>query len=97
MKLRGESMQAAADAVDSGMVSVIGLDSSKVKELCAAATERVGADKPVQIANYLCPGNYAVSGSSEVRFPFPQCAKVRATAAAGCTHQGSRWVPRVNQ
>lgn len=60
-------MQAAADAVDSGMVSVIGLDSEKVRALCAAATERVGADKPVQIANYLCPGNYAVSGSSEVR------------------------------
>jgi [acyl-carrier-protein] S-malonyltransferase len=25
----------------------------------------VGADKPIQIANYLCPGNYAVSGSIE--------------------------------
>lgn len=30
VKLRGESMQAAADAVKSGMVSVIGLDSDKV-------------------------------------------------------------------
>eukprot|EP00198_Chlamydomonas_reinhardtii_P000527 XP_001689862.1 malonyl-CoA:acyl-carrier-protein transacylase [Chlamydomonas reinhardtii] len=30
-----------------------------------AATEQVGQDKPVQIANYLCPGNYAVSGSKE--------------------------------
>ena len=60
-------MQAAADAVKSGMVSVIGLDSAAVAALCAAATERVGADKPVQIANYLCPGNYAVSGSEEVR------------------------------
>ncbi len=34
MKLRGESMQAAADAKASGMVSVIGLDSDKVAELC---------------------------------------------------------------
>jgi [acyl-carrier-protein] S-malonyltransferase len=25
----------------------------------------VGADKPVKIANFLCPGNYAVSGSKE--------------------------------
>lgn len=65
VKLRGESMQAAADAVKSSMVSVIGLDSDKVKELCAAATEQAGKDKPVQIANYLCPGNYAVSGSVE--------------------------------
>lgn len=34
MKLRGESMQAAADAVASGMVSVVGLDKVKVAELC---------------------------------------------------------------
>lgn len=34
VKLRGESMQAAADAAKSGMVSVIGLDSAKVAELC---------------------------------------------------------------
>lgn len=30
VKLRGESMQAAADATPSGMVSVIGLSSDKV-------------------------------------------------------------------
>ncbi len=35
VKLRGEVMQAAADAQPSGMVSVIGLDSAKVAELCA--------------------------------------------------------------
>ncbi len=34
VKLRGESMQAAADAQPSSMVSVIGLDSAKVAELC---------------------------------------------------------------
>jgi [acyl-carrier-protein] S-malonyltransferase len=31
VKLRGESMQAAAEAKPSGMVSVIGLDSAKVR------------------------------------------------------------------
>jgi [acyl-carrier-protein] S-malonyltransferase len=41
VKLRGESMQAAADAVRSGMVSVIGLDKEKVAALCEAATEEV--------------------------------------------------------
>jgi [acyl-carrier-protein] S-malonyltransferase len=66
VKLRGESMQAASDAAESGMVSVIGLDSEKVKEICAAVNERLGSDA-IQIANYLCPGNYAVSGSMEVR------------------------------
>jgi hypothetical protein len=41
VKLRGESMQAAADAAKSGMVSVIGLDSDKVAALCEAATKEV--------------------------------------------------------
>jgi len=65
VKLRGESMQAAADAVKSGMVSVIGLSADKVEELCEAATKEVGEDKAIKIANYLCNGNYAVSGSIE--------------------------------
>lgn len=62
-KARGEAMQAASDAVDTGMVSVIGLDKEKVAELCAAASDKSG--KKIQIANYLCSGNYAVSGASE--------------------------------
>lgn len=41
-KVRGEAMQAASDAVDSGMVSVIGLDSTKTSELCAKASEMSG-------------------------------------------------------
>lgn len=65
VKLRGESMQAAADAQPSGMVSVIGLSSDKVAELCEAATAEVGSEKGVRIANYLCNGNYAVSGGIE--------------------------------
>eukprot|EP00310_Coccolithus_braarudii_P012329 CAMPEP_0183350478 /NCGR_PEP_ID=MMETSP0164_2-20130417/19122_1 /TAXON_ID=221442 /ORGANISM="Coccolithus pelagicus ssp braarudi, Strain PLY182g" /LENGTH=352 /DNA_ID=CAMNT_0025522403 /DNA_START=19 /DNA_END=1077 /DNA_ORIENTATION=+ len=60
-KARGEAMQAASDAANSGMVSVIGLDSDKVAELCAAASEEAGA--PISIANFLCPGNYACSGA----------------------------------
>jgi len=59
-KARGEAMQAASDAVDSGMVSVIGLSKEKVGELCEAASEKSG--EKVQIANLLCNGNYAVSG-----------------------------------
>jgi len=65
VKLRGESMQAAADAKPSGMVSVIGLDAAKVAELCEAATKEVGEEKGVRIANYLCNGNYAISGGLE--------------------------------
>uniref|UniRef100_A0A5B7BC27 Putative malonyl-CoA:ACP transacylase n=1 Tax=Davidia involucrata TaxID=16924 RepID=A0A5B7BC27_DAVIN len=62
VKLRGEAMQAAADAAKSAMVSVIGLDSEKVQLLCDAANEEVDEANKVQIANFLCPGNYAVSG-----------------------------------
>ncbi|KAF8052800.1 hypothetical protein N665_1504s0008 [Sinapis alba] len=62
VKLRGEAMQAAADAAKSAMVSIIGLESEKVQQLCDAANQEVDEADKVQIANYLCPGNYAVSG-----------------------------------
>lgn len=62
VKIRGEAMQAAADAAPSAMASVIGLDSEKVAALCEAANAEVSEDERVQIANFLCPGNYAVSG-----------------------------------
>ncbi|XP_010685892.2 uncharacterized protein LOC104900216 [Beta vulgaris subsp. vulgaris] len=62
VKLRGEAMQAASDAAKSAMVSVIGLDAEKVQNLCDAANEEVAEEERVQIANFLCPGNYAVSG-----------------------------------
>lgn len=55
---RGEAMQASADQTPSGMVSVLMLEQAKVEELCAAARQ----DEILQIANFLCPGNYAVSG-----------------------------------
>ncbi|XP_062210947.1 uncharacterized protein LOC133912297 [Phragmites australis] len=62
VKLRGEAMQDASYAASSAMVSVIGLDSEKVQQLCDAANEEVDEKERVQIANFLCPGNYAVSG-----------------------------------
>lgn len=37
------------------MVSVIGLDSEKVQQLCDAANEEVDEENRVQIANFLCP------------------------------------------
>jgi len=58
---RGEAMQAASDAAPSGMVSLIGLDVAKVEELCVAGR----AHGRLEIANLLCPGNIAVSGSRE--------------------------------
>ncbi|CAN0903920.1 Malonyl-CoA-acyl carrier protein transacylase, mitochondrial [Linum grandiflorum] len=62
VKLRGEAMQEASDAAKSAMVSIIGLDSDKVQQLCDAANQEVDEAEKVQIANFLCTGNYAVSG-----------------------------------
>ena len=46
----------------------------QVAELCQRATEEVGEENGVRIANYLCPGNYAVSGG------IPGCAAVEKLA-----------------
>src|SRR5262249_12512193 len=59
VKKRGEAMQAASDATSSGMVSVLGLATERVAELCARASS-VGL---VQIANLLGPNNIVVSGT----------------------------------
>ena len=58
VKVRGEAMQAAAEATPSGMVSILLLDEAQVRELCQQASS-AGL---LQIANYLCPGNIVVSG-----------------------------------
>ncbi|HEY2413181.1 MAG TPA: ACP S-malonyltransferase [Pirellulaceae bacterium] len=55
---RGRAMQDAADAVPSGMVSVLGLDAEKLEAACQEAR----GNEILQIANYLCPGNIVVSG-----------------------------------
>jgi [acyl-carrier-protein] S-malonyltransferase len=61
VRLRGESMQAAADANPGAMVSVIGPDLARVEELVTAARAQV-PDEVLQIANLLCPGNTVASG-----------------------------------
>ncbi|TXG74469.1 hypothetical protein EZV62_003048 [Acer yangbiense] len=94
VKLRGEAMQEAADAAKSAMVSVIGLDSDKVQQLCDAANQEVDEDNKVQIANYLCTGNYAVSGGVkgiEAVEAKAKSFKARMTvrlAVAGAFHTG---------
>jgi [acyl-carrier-protein] S-malonyltransferase len=62
-KARGEAMQAASDASQSGMAAILGLDSAAVQAICDEAAAQSG--KPVSIANFLAEGNYAVSGAKE--------------------------------
>jgi [acyl-carrier-protein] S-malonyltransferase len=56
---RGRAMQDAADAVSSGMVSILGMEPGPIEKLCDEA-RRPG--EVLQIANFLSPGNIVVSG-----------------------------------
>ncbi len=55
---RGQLMQAAADAADSGMVSLIGVDETQAKNVCDEAAQG-GVLSP---ANLNCPGQIVISG-----------------------------------
>jgi [acyl-carrier-protein] S-malonyltransferase len=57
---RGVAMQEASDTTPSGMVSVLGLERVQVEALC----EKARGGDVLEIANLLCPGNIAVSGSN---------------------------------
>jgi len=57
---RGKAMQAAAEASDGGMVSIIGLDEQKLTHLCAEAAE----DELLLPVNFNCPGQIVVSGTT---------------------------------
>lgn len=56
---RGKAMQAAAEASNGSMVSVIGLDEEKVDQLCLQAVVQDGFLLPV---NFNCPGQIVISG-----------------------------------
>jgi [acyl-carrier-protein] S-malonyltransferase len=70
---RGQAMQAAADSVSSGMVSILGMELQQVEDLCAEA-RRDG--EVLQVANHLCPGNLVVSGHKDA------CARIAELATA---------------
>jgi [acyl-carrier-protein] S-malonyltransferase len=69
---RGRAMQAASEACESGMVSILGLDREKIEAVCAECRN----GEILQIANLLCPGNIVVSGHKEA------CRKVMDAAVA---------------
>jgi len=55
---RGRAMQAAADANEGGMLSIIGLDDEKVRWVCQEA----GQGELLEPVNFNCPGQVVVSG-----------------------------------
>ncbi len=58
---RGEAMQAAAEASQGGMVSIIGLEEEKVTKLC----EEAGGGELLEAVNFNCPGQIVVSGTKK--------------------------------
>jgi [acyl-carrier-protein] S-malonyltransferase len=55
---RGQAMQAAADASEGAMLSIIGLDDETVRQLC----EQAGEGDLLKPVNFNCPGQIVVSG-----------------------------------
>jgi [acyl-carrier-protein] S-malonyltransferase len=61
VKLRGELMQMAGERQKGTMAAVIGMDNSKVVDLCKEAS----AAGIVQVANFNSPGQLVISGTVE--------------------------------
>ena len=55
---RADAMQRACEINPSTMAAILGLDDSKVEEVCASIKEEI-----VVAANYNCPGQLVISGS----------------------------------
>jgi [acyl-carrier-protein] S-malonyltransferase len=56
---RGQAMQAAAEASEGGMVSIISMDPEQVQALCDQARQ----GESLQPANFNCPGQIVISGA----------------------------------
>ena len=58
---RGQAMQAAADANEGSMVSIIGLDDETAHRLC----EEAGEGDLLEPVNFNCPGQIVISGEKK--------------------------------
>ncbi len=58
---RGQAMQAAADASEGAMVSIIGLDEDAAYRLC----EEAGEGDLLEPVNFNCPGQIVISGDKK--------------------------------
>ncbi|RMZ61070.1 [acyl-carrier-protein] S-malonyltransferase [Chryseobacterium nematophagum] len=70
---RAKAMQAACDANPSSMAAILGLDDTKVEEICAQI------DGIVVPANYNCPGQLVISG--ETTAVEEACVKLKEAGA----------------
>ena len=63
VQLRGKSMQAAADASQGSMVSILGLDPDAVKNLCDSILADLPDTEILIPVNFNCPGQIVLSGT----------------------------------
>lgn len=63
VSIRAQAMQKACELTPSTMAAVLGLDDAKVEEICAAVQDETG--EIVVAANYNCPGQLVISGSTK--------------------------------
>ena len=91
---RGQAMQAAADLVDSGMASVLGLELDALHKICDDVRN---SDEVLQPANILCPGNIAVSGhKSALARLEPEALKAGAMKVIPLSVAGAFHTPLMN-
>jgi [acyl-carrier-protein] S-malonyltransferase len=64
VKLRGEAMQAAAEASKQSMLSVAGIEKTKLQDLCAQAAKQEGGKAVCCIANELFPKGFSCAGTT---------------------------------
>jgi len=74
VRRRGQFMEEEAIAHPGKMLSVIGLDLAKVKEVCA--------EVKAEVANINCPGQVVISGSAEAITQAQALAKVKGAKLA---------------
>ena len=65
VSIRAQAMQKACEINPSTMAAVLALADEKVEEICAAVTKELGEGQVVVAANYNCPGQLVISGSTE--------------------------------
>lgn len=65
VSIRANAMQKACEINPSTMAAVLGLADEKVEEICEAVTKELDHGQVVVAANYNCPGQLVISGSTE--------------------------------
>jgi len=65
VSIRANGMQRACEINPSTMAAVLGLADEKVEEICDAVTRELNHGQIVVAANYNCPGQLVISGSTE--------------------------------